>query len=1012
LTTTVNIGTTVGAATTNIVGVNLAYWDDQLTTAQTQSMVEAAGLNIFRFPGGSASDDFHFNSDDNYSDPSANSIPQFAQFVDNVGGLAIVTIDYGSGSPQEAEAELAYLTGSPTDTTVIGNGQEWSDSTSSWQTVNWQTVGYWASLRGATPLGTNDGLNFLRVNHPAPYTGLNYWEIGNEQYGTWEIDHYSPTGVGGSSTTGGYNYPQAYALFAATFSAFVKADKSLPSILIGIDSEDPTGASDNDWTQNVLTYGLADGFVPGFISDHSYMYGPGQESDTVLLNDTVSNPASILDWSTRYTDYENLLDETVGATNAASVHVMATEYNSNYGVEGKQMTSLVNGLFVADSIGSLLDSGYTGGLFWDLRNGWTTDGNNSPTLYGWREGGDEGILGDPNLYDPPSTGPYITYPNYFGEELGSKLIQTGATGVSAVSNYNELAVYSVLEANGHLDLMVINKNPDAAITEQFNLQGFTPSGQAQFWQYGEAQDYAQSQSPTGAASLANFSTMLGFTGDSFSYAFPAYSMTVIDLTPMVSVAQAAAAAQNPVTGTSVALSALGSENGTGSGLTYTWSATGPAPVTYTGNTNGTNAAASIIANFTQAGVYNFTATITDPSGQMITTSVPITVQQTPTTIAVSPNSSPVVPIGFTQQFSATTTDQFGNAISSPAFTWTIGGPGNSISTAGNATLGTTPGTYTVTAADGTAQGTASVISEDFAVPAASTLDINLSSAGPVSLSAVGSNITAAQNGVQITLSGYTAVTVTDTGTADTLNFNGLLAIPFTFVNSSGSTINVNNGSLLFAANMGSTINLGTLMIANGAAAMMTAATTNTPTILTLSNLSVAPMGQLDVANNEVLINYGAGPDPITTIAGWIATGYTAAWTGPGIISSIAQTNPNYGLGYADGADGVVAGLTSGQIEILYTLLGDANLDGTVNAEDYTLFSEHIGQTGMMWDDGDFNYDGTVNAEDYTLLSENLGQSSQIAASTIKQASTLVSNISTNLLPKTHAAKKPKHLTRD
>ena len=81
LATSVNIATTVGAETPNLVGVNLAYWDDQLTTTQTQSMVEAAGLNIYRFPGGSASDDFHFNVADNYGDPSANTIPQFAQFV-------------------------------------------------------------------------------------------------------------------------------------------------------------------------------------------------------------------------------------------------------------------------------------------------------------------------------------------------------------------------------------------------------------------------------------------------------------------------------------------------------------------------------------------------------------------------------------------------------------------------------------------------------------------------------------------------------------------------------------------------------------------------------------------------------------------------------------------------------------------------------------------------------------------------------------------------------------------
>ena len=102
----------------------------------------------------------------------------------------------------------------------------------------------------------------------------------------------------------------------------------------------------------------------------------------------------------------------------------------------------------------------------------------------------------------------------------------------------------------------------------------------------------------------------------------------------------------------------------------------------------------------------------------------VTVQQTPTTIVVSPSSSPVVPVGLAQQFSATATDQFGNPISSPSFGWGITGSGNSISGAGNATLGSTPGSFTVTATDGSVQGMATVIAENFAVPAGSTLDIN------------------------------------------------------------------------------------------------------------------------------------------------------------------------------------------------------------------------------------------------------------------------------------------------
>ncbi len=424
----------------------------------------------------------------------------------------------------------------------------------------------------ASPLGTDDGLNFLRINHAAAFSNITYWEIGNEEYGSWEIDHHGTAGPGGVST-GAQHDPTTYAKFAEAFASFVASDHQtiFPTLHIGIDSGDPTGNSDNNWTKGVLTAGEAIGFVPGFISDHNYVQGPGSESDSFLLNDTVSDVGSTLSWATRDSDYETMLKQIVGNTAAAGVLVMATEYNSNYGVEGKQMTSIVNGLFVADSIGSLIDSGYSAGLFWDLRNGWTTSGNNSPTLYGWRQGGDEGLLGDPNITnDAPSTGPYVAYPNYFAEQLASKIVQSGGEVVSAVSNYSELAVYTVLEANGHLDLMVINKNPDANITEQFSLPGFNASGQAQVWQYGEKEDYAQSQSPTGAAALTNFTTNLSFTGSNFSYAFPAYSMTVIDLTPTPVVVNAAAADSNPVSGISTDLSALGSENGNSSGLTYTW----------------------------------------------------------------------------------------------------------------------------------------------------------------------------------------------------------------------------------------------------------------------------------------------------------------------------------------------------------------------------------------------------------------------------------------------------------
>ena len=149
-----------------------------------------------------------------------------------------------------------------------------------------------------------------------------------------------------------------------------------------------------------------------------------------------------------------------------------------------------------------------------------------------------------------------------------------------------------------------------------------------------------------------------------------------------------------------------------------------------------------------------------------------------------------------------------------------------------------------------------------------------------------------------------------------------------------------------------------------------------------AGLSIIGSGKLDIGNNEIIIYYGTGPDPIASIEQWIENGFYGL-PGPQIISGDiaaddAARGLSYGIGYADGADGLIAGLPSGEIEIAYTLLGDANLDGTVNAEDFTPFSQNLGRPGS-WDHGDFNYDGTVNAEDFTPFSANLNQSASLAA---------------------------------
>jgi len=178
-------------------------------------------------------------------------------------------------------------------------------------------------------------------------------------------------------------------------------------------------------------------------------------------------------------------------------------------------------------------------------------------------------------------------------------------------------------------------------------------------------------------------------------------------------------------------------------------------------------------------------------------------------------------------------------------------------------------------------------------------------------------------------------------------------------------------------------NLSSLAIGSGAKVVIAAGSPSTATILTVGSLSDS--GTLDLNNGELFIKYGAGPDPIASIAAWLASGYAGGnWNGTGIISTQAISNPAYGLGYADSADpGNPGNLPSGTIEVMYTLLGDANLDGAVNGTDFAIMAANFNKADQPghsgWDEGDFNYDGSVNGADFAELAANFNQGASQSA---------------------------------
>jgi hypothetical protein len=189
------------------------------------------------------------------------------------------------------------------------------------------------------------------------------------------------------------------------------------------------------------------------------------------------------------------------------------------------------------------------------------------------------------------------------------------------------------------------------------------------------------------------------------------TVTVADQPPTV--AAPASAASNLVTGTTTALSVLGADDTGQSSLIYAWSvlsapAGAPSP---TFSANSSNAAKNTTATFFQAGTYTFQVTITDPAGLTALSSVTVIVSDTMSKISVAPGN---VTLGdaTTQQFTASTWDQFGIAlVSSSGFSWSLSGIGTLSGTGMYAAPSSGSGSATVAATCGamSATGTVTVI---------------------------------------------------------------------------------------------------------------------------------------------------------------------------------------------------------------------------------------------------------------------------------------------------------------
>lgn len=207
-----------------------------------------------------------------------------------------------------------------------------------------------------------------------------------------------------------------------------------------------------------------------------------------------------------------------------------------------------------------------------------------------------------------------------------------------------------------------------------------------------------------------------------------------------------------------------------------------------------------------------------------------------------------------------------------------------------------------------------------------------------------------------------------------------------------SVVTVNTGTALFNGGR-----LSTLAVNGGTARMVQGVPANAPArVLRMSALNLAggatPTRSLDITNNSLVI------DTANTAAGLAAhnlhnaqilnANNAFAWDQPGITSSVVPTdlgaNIPTGIGLVwnnDGGGGAIfygdggalpqfQGQTVNENSILikYTYIGDADLNGVVDSNDFGLFQfGFVGAPYTSWAFGDFDYNSVVDSNDFGLF---------------------------------------------
>ncbi len=401
---TVNLGQTLSAVSPLAIGVNAAVWDGHLQDTQVPGLLRADGVKVMRYPGGSTADNFHWqtNTLDDGSSAGTDTFDQFMQVAQKVGATPIITVNYGTGTPEEAAAWVKYA-------------------------------------------------NVTKHYH------IHYWDIGNELYGNgtygalWESDKHA---LG----------PASYANNTLQFIQAMKAVD--PSIQVGLVLTAPgnwpdgqtSASSPQPWNDTVLPIACS---AANFVSVHWYPQGPTGETDAGLLAAPANGESTPVSFTPSIPSMVSTLRGEINqycGSHASAVSIMTTETNSVSYNPGKQTTGLVNALYLAENYLTWLENGVTSVDWWDVHNSEVTGTNDDPSLYGATTYGDYGLLSVGNTDEPAAETPF---PDYYGLQIVSKVVGPFDRIVAASSNQSLVQVFAVRQRDASVAVLLINTDPSA-----------------------------------------------------------------------------------------------------------------------------------------------------------------------------------------------------------------------------------------------------------------------------------------------------------------------------------------------------------------------------------------------------------------------------------------------------------------------------------------------------------------------------------------------------------------------